>query len=87
MQLVLLGGVLLVIALVLGYFYADALLPAPVGGGDGPTSRVQLSLEQADAARLIEREDYRYLRAFGEVPVRAFAGEGNPRPFAPIEVR
>lgn len=79
-QVIMLSAVLGLIGAVMLYFYRENLLPRPKGGeAAAPAARLSLPAEGGKA--LYERPDFRSLKVFGDVPVRALPGAGSPDPF------
>jgi hypothetical protein len=84
-QVFALAAVVVIIVGVIVGFYWRKLLPAPVSDGlnvptpSGP--RLQL-VGNGDYKPLLDRQDFRALEAFGDVPVKVLQHAGNPKPFA-----
>jgi len=82
-QIIALSVVLAIIVGVIAYFYRDKLLPAPTGGTALPPPSVRVQVPAAEGFKtLFDRADYKSLKQFGNVPVRAMGG-GNDDPFEP----
>jgi hypothetical protein len=79
-QVLMLSVVLGLIGAVLLYFYWDKLLPRPEGEELAPPP-ARLLVPGVDDKAFYERQDFRSLKAFGDVPVRALPGNGSPDPF------
>lgn len=80
MQVLALVGLLVVLLGALGYFYRDQLIPRSTTGAKGYKSPTRLVLPVIDQDMgLFQREDFKKLRQFGSVPVKAVqAGPNNP---------
>ncbi len=79
-QLMVLGALIAVILVAVGYFYRDKLLPQPAAGGASyvPPQRIELPTTKT-AEELFKREDFMTLKQFGSMPVTAPpAGLNNP---------
>lgn len=80
-QVVILAVVLVVIVGVLGYFYRDKFLPRPTGEVILLAPTMRLTIPRASGDKLYERDDFKALKRFADVPVRALQTEGSPEPF------
>lgn len=80
-QIVMLVAVLGIIAVVLIFFYREKFLPRPTGEAVllAPPPRLQIPPGGGDA--LYERDDFKALKRFGDVPVRPLETGGSPEPF------
>ncbi len=80
-QVVLLVAVLAIIVGVLVWFYRDKFLPHPTGEATllAPPSR--LTIPRASGDKLYERDDFKALKRFADVPVRALQTDGSQDPF------
>ncbi len=79
-QIMILGALIGIILVAIGYFYRDKLLPQPAAGGASyvPPQRIEVPSPKA-AEELFQREDFMTLKQFGNVPVTAPpAGPNNP---------
>jgi hypothetical protein len=79
-QVIMLVGLLVVLLGALGYFYRDRLLPKSTVGAKGYASPTRLVLPVVDKDMgLFQRDDFKKLRQFGSVPVKAVqTGPNNP---------
>jgi hypothetical protein len=81
-QILMLGTILGIIIIVLVYFYRDKFLPKPSGEGVAlPPAAPRLSLPASLDEKIYDRTEYRSLKQFGDVPVRALGNQGSPNPF------
>ncbi len=81
-QVLALGAILAIIVVVLLYFYRDKLLPRASGDDAAlPPSSPRLSLPTTLEDKIYDRIEYKSLKQFGDVPVRALGGAGSPNPF------
>lgn len=79
-QIIVLGVLLAVILGAVAYYYRGSLLPQPSGGAQTytPPPRVELPTIKT-ATDLFQRTDYKTLRQFGSIPVKAVStGPNNP---------
>ena len=71
-QVILLIALLVVIIGAVGYYYRGSLLPRSAVSAKGYTSPVHLMLPAVTQDMgLFQREDFKKLRQFGDVPVKA----------------
>ncbi len=80
-QIIMLAAVLLVILGVLVYSFRDRFLPHPIAGDSLPEASVRMTFPEINLGVLFDRADFSRLRPYGDVPVRAEIGTGNPNPF------
>lgn len=80
-QVVLLVAVLVIIVGVLAWFYRDKFLPRPTGEATLLAPPARLTIPRASGDALYEREDFKGLKRFADVPVRALQTEGSQDPF------
>ncbi|KPJ85505.1 hypothetical protein AMJ57_02900 [Parcubacteria bacterium SG8_24] len=87
-QIAALGVILVVILGIMGYMYRDRLLPAPSAVAPAPAAVIPGAVEAdlvagIDIYRLlIARSDYKSLKQYGDIPVRATV-KGTERIFGP----
>lgn len=81
-QVTMLVAVVAIIVGVIIYFYWAKLLPTPVTDGSVPKpSAPRLNVNTGEYGKLLDRQDFRSLEAFGDVPVKVLPNAGNPKPF------
>lgn len=81
-QIVMLSLVVAIIVGVIAYFYWPVLLPVAVTDGSVPNpSAPRLNVSTGEYGKLLDRQDFRGLEAFGDVPVKVLPSSGNPKPF------
>jgi len=82
-QVMILGALMVVGLLILGYVFRDKLLPAPIKGSDAYAPAQRLEIPSTEAAEdLFKRDDYKNLHQFGNVPVTAAPTTSPVNPFA-----
>ena len=74
-------SVLAIIAIALLYMYRDKLLPRPTGEAVLLAPPPRLTIPRGGGDDLYEREDFKTLKRFGDVPVRPLDTSGSPEPF------
>jgi hypothetical protein len=81
-QVILLSVVVAIILGVIVFFYWPMLLPVAVSDGTVPNpSGPRLNISTGEYGKLLDRQDFRGLEAFGDVPVKVLPSAGNPKPF------
>jgi len=80
-QIVMLVAVLGIIGIVLVFFYRDKFLPRPTGEAVLVAPPPRLNIPPAGGDTLYEREDFKALKRFGDVPVRPLETGGSSEPF------
>jgi hypothetical protein len=80
-QVAVLAAVLVVIVAVLGWYYRDKFLPHPSGEAALLAPPARLTIPRANGDDLYGRDEFKGLKRFADVPVRALQTEGSPEPF------
>ncbi|MFA6603420.1 MAG: hypothetical protein WCT10_01105 [Patescibacteria group bacterium] len=68
-QIKFLAGFVVVCVLVAVFIFRDRFVPSPSAGGKLLPAVVRFTLPSGEAQRLFGRQDYKELKAFGEIPI------------------
>lgn len=79
-QMIMLSVLILAIIGVVIYFYWDRLIPSKGTGAELPARTTRLKIDMEGAEKLFEREDYKMLTEFGQIPIQP-SSLGNDTPF------
>lgn len=80
-QKLMLYAVVVIAAGVLVFMFRDRLLPRPIGGSMPTAESARVDIPAPADKALFERQDFKDLRVFGDLPVKPVRGGGSKEPF------